>query len=180
MTFRQSNKSKLSNIDKFGIGTGLIGLVADLISLAGLFKVSSNSQDEPTYIWFLVLGSTIYTVAGINFFARRYFFKKIANEIEIASEQERRRLEAGTFAVTALISYPSLIFYFMFAFLAASDFENSYLYPSIFRGLVAGGFIAWLVSNISHRLVRSIYEAHDPLYALKFTTSSSRIGRNSN
>jgi hypothetical protein len=175
MTTEQPDQSRLSNIDKFGLGTGLIGLVADVVSLAGLFTFSSSAQGTPIPIWIFVLISLIYSIAATNFYARRYFCKRVIRRNERLSRQELRRVEEGTASVTALISFPTLIAYFTFAFFAESEFFRLYFIQSITRGLCIGGLVAFLVVYCSQTLIRSIYRAFDPVYGL--STDSPPFGR---
>ena len=128
MTNRQSPQQRLSKIDKFGISTGLIGLLADTISLSALSSASnvaglpssttlsdaSNSQ-IPLHVWLLVFVSIVYTIAIINFYTRRYFHKRNLQDLQPLNLLEVRQIEKGALTFTKLIGLPLLTCYFIFA-----------------------------------------------------------------
>lgn len=67
------SKQHLKNVDRFSFFAGLVGLVADFITLGSLFLVSKSSQDSSFFLWVVVLAGLVYSIAIINF----YFRKKI-------------------------------------------------------------------------------------------------------
>ena len=134
MTNKQSPQKRISKIDKFGIGTGLIGLLADTISLSALSSASniaglpssttlsnvSNSQ-IPLHIWLLVFVSVVYTIATINFYTRRYFHKRNLQNLQPLNSSEVKQIEKGTLTFTKLIGLPLLTCYFIFALVQSPD-----------------------------------------------------------
>ena len=89
----QPRSKQLSKIDKFGIGTGLIGLVADVVSLTSLFAISSDSKSVPLHIWLLVLLSIVYSITATNFYARQYFHKCALNNSKKFIRKEVKQIE---------------------------------------------------------------------------------------
>ncbi|HAG83135.1 MAG TPA: hypothetical protein DCL61_18715 [Cyanobacteria bacterium UBA12227] len=172
MTNNQPKQKQLSKIDKFSIGTGLIGLVADVISLTSLFAISSDTKSAHLHIWLLVLLSIVYSIAAINFYARRYFHKRVKN-----NSQQFRLLEKATIKFTCLVGVPILICYSIFAFLEIDrvdpllidslDFlfilADDTLRP-IFCGVFYGGLLAGCTCYLCHYLMLDIYRAFDPSY----------------
>ena len=161
----------LNSIDKFGIVTGLIGLVADCVSLGSLFAISKSAQNPSFYIWLLVLLSIVYSIALVNFYARRYFRRRnLKNSLELSSASYRY-IEKGTQSVTYLIGLPILICYFILAFFVDNNlfFDDISIFfhdirLPITRGLFYGGGFAWLVCYYSNLLILNIYTAFDPSY----------------
>ncbi len=185
VTNKQSSRRQLSHIDKFSIGTGIIGLVADAVSLASLFALSSNAQSAPLHVWLIVLLSIVYSIAAINFYACRYFCKQTLQKAQGFNREELKRIEQGTFSATLWAGIPILICYFIFAFIKIDDpyFDYSFmnfvpdeLLP-IVRGLLYGGTFAWLICYYSHKSVSYIYKAFDPSYQPTSSFNSNRINR---
>jgi hypothetical protein len=170
---------QLSKVDQFSIGTGLIGLVADVVSLASLFAISrsNNTENPPLHIWLLVLISIIYSVAAINFCTRRYFHKRSLENIQELTLPQIRRIEKATLTFTYLVNIPILISYFVFAFLEISSVEPilmySFNYPFFWVnrmlqpflcGMLYGGLLSSLICGLFHSSIIHIYVAFDPLY----------------
>ncbi len=164
---------KLSNLDKFSIVTGIIGLLADCISLGGVFVISKRSQTASFHIWILVLLTIIYSIALINFYSRSYFHKRSLLEYQEAKTRKYRRIERGTQSITILIGFPLLICYFTLAFFVNNDlfFDEFFAYPymhsirlPITRGLLYGTIVAAIVCTFSHEIARNIYKAFDHSY----------------
>jgi hypothetical protein len=181
---KQSSRIQLSNIDKFSIGTGVIGLVADAVSLASLFAVSSNTQGAPLHIWLLVLLSIVYSIAAINFYARRYFCKRSPQKAQGFNREELKRIEQGTFFTTLWTGVPILICYFIFAFMQFDQplFDDLFIFfPDellpIVRGLLYGGTFALLICYCSHKSVFHIYKAFEPSYQSTSLFNSKRLHR---
>ena len=151
----QPRSKQLSKIDKFGIGTGLIGLVADVVSLTSLFAISSDSKSVPLHIWLLVLLSIVYSITATNFYARQYFHKCALNNSKKFIRKEVKQIEIATLTVTGLVGIPILICYSIFAFIEINRadfllmfsisgpfiFLDDALRP-LFCGIVYGGFFA--------------------------------------
>jgi|GEM_PF-3219133 len=134
MTNKQSPQKRLSKIDKFGISTGLIGLLADTISLSALSSASNvaglpssttlahvGNFQIPLHIWLLVFVSMMYTIAIINFYTRRYFHKRNLQNLQPLNLLEVRQIEKGTLTFTRLIGLPLLTCYFIFALVQSPE-----------------------------------------------------------
>jgi hypothetical protein len=178
MSNQQPKQTQLNRIDIFSITTGLIGLVADVVSLTSLFAISSSNstKNAPLHIWFLVLLSIIYSVAAINFYARRYFHKRALANFQAFTVQQVRRIEKATFTCTCLATVPILIGYFIFAFLEIDRLELMLMYTfdpfiladdvlrPILCGIFYGGLLAVCICYLFHYWIVGIYIAFDPLY----------------
>lgn len=177
MTNNQPKQKQLSKIDKFSIGTGLIGLVADVISLISLFVISRDTKSAPLHIWLLVLLSIVYSIAAINFYARRYFHKRVLKNSQQLILQEFRLIEKATLTFTCLVGVPILICYSIFAFLEIDRLDTllidsfDFLFiladdtlRPIVCGVFYGGLLAGCICYLCHYLILDIYRAFDPSY----------------
>jgi hypothetical protein len=64
-------KKGLSSLDVFGLISGLIGLVADVISLSALFGLTQANLSIPTSSWVTSLILIFYTSIVVGFYSRR-------------------------------------------------------------------------------------------------------------
>jgi hypothetical protein len=125
----QVGRRRLSRLDRFSIATGLIGLVADTVSLGGLSLNSSGGKETFSLgIWILVLVSVIYSVAISNFFIRRKFHQRLKlsylqNPV-LYLDRRRDKVENGIQATTLWIGVPILMAYFIFVFHDNSSFDS--------------------------------------------------------
>lgn len=72
-----SSNKKLSNLDIFALCTGIIGLLADVISLYGIVNSSdTTSKNSASGIWLIELFAIVYSVMFINFLIRKFFHNK--------------------------------------------------------------------------------------------------------
>lgn len=170
---------QMNKVDKFSIGTGLIGLVADIVSLTSLFAISSsnNTENYPLHIWFLVFLSIMYSCAAMNFCTRRYFHKRALENFQELNVQQIKQVEKATLTFTYLVNIPILICYFIFAFLEIYRVEPVLMYSfnlpfilvdrvlqPILCGFFYGGWLAVLICCIFQSSIVHIYMAFDPLY----------------
>ena len=171
MSNKKNPQGSLSNIDRFGIVVGLIGLVADSITLGSLFTISKSTQNSPFYIWLLVLLGIVYTTLLLNFYARKYFHRQRLKYMQEVSLTSYRRIEKGTQYLTFLIGMPMIICYFILAFFIGDSFffDDLSIYFTdirlpIARGLFYGGLLSYLICYCGNQFVLRIYEAFDPNY----------------
>jgi hypothetical protein len=61
----------LSKLDIFGLVSGSIGLIADVISLSALFTLTSASIQVPRSSWVTTIILLIYTGLVVGFYSRR-------------------------------------------------------------------------------------------------------------
>jgi hypothetical protein len=112
-------KKNLSKLDQFSIATGLIGLAADVISLSGIASASGDKQNFELSLWMIIFFSIIYSVATVNFLARRYFHKKAwKNSLKSQSLTTWWDTEAGIQTTTMWIGIPLIASYTIFALLS--------------------------------------------------------------
>ena len=71
-----SSNKKLSNLDIFALATGIIGLLADVISLYGIVNSSDTSKNSTSGIWVIGLFAIVYSATFMNFLIRKFFHKK--------------------------------------------------------------------------------------------------------
>ena len=71
------SKQHPSKIDVFSIVTGIIGLLADIISLYGIFNSFETSKKSDLSIWIIGWFAIVYSVMFINFIIRRLFENRL-------------------------------------------------------------------------------------------------------
>jgi len=102
----QSEESKgLSKLEVFGLTSGSIGLVADVISLSALFKLTSAGVEIPKSSWITPLILITYTGVIVGFYSRRilcYLNRGKAKEDRF-TKQGYNRIEHASVVITSLI-----------------------------------------------------------------------------
>jgi uncharacterized membrane protein len=123
------NEKELTRYDLFGIVTGIIGLIADAITLAALFKVSQDASDtSPQYLksttaflWMFSFLCIVYTTLIAGFYIRRLF---TARHRLASTEVQRKRTSIiydGASALTYTIGMPLFLVYSLVSLLALFD-----------------------------------------------------------
>ncbi len=103
----QSEESKgLSKLDIFGLVSGSIGLIADVISLSALFALTSASVQVPTFNWVSTLVLIVYTSVIVGFYSRRiiFYINRRDTTKEKFTKRDFDRIEHASIAITSLIT----------------------------------------------------------------------------
>jgi hypothetical protein len=169
-------QEKLSRFDWFGIISGIIGLIADVISLSTLFIVSKGNQDSQNQtnsgisfgVWIASFLMILYTILIASFYSRRLFaMKHKAKNINLDAYR-KGMIEKGARGFTYIFGFP-----FMQAYMIALLFALTSLIPPspirdekvaaimIFVGGLSMG-LSFLVCYLINEQAEKMYAAFDP------------------
>jgi hypothetical protein len=102
-----AKKKGLSSLDIFGLTSGIIGLVADVIGLSALFGLTQASINIPFSSWVTTLILTVYSSLVMGFYARRilcHINQKKAKRYATLSLYDYARIEHASTIMTCLIA----------------------------------------------------------------------------
>lgn len=157
-----NQKQHLSSFDRFGLVSGIIGLLADVIALSTIFVQLQSSQGVPqigVVVWIVAALSIVYTTLVISIYARRFFTSKQRRPGYTVTVAGYATIERGARAVTMAVGI-SLCLVFATLFVVA-EFSGGSLGQAF--GIGSGlsvGITFFLVEGIN-KAAREIYSALD-------------------
>lgn len=170
--------NELSYLDIFGIISGTIGLICNLIGLPSLLITSQKVQVGGTDFWILVFVLVfvlmVYITFVINMYTRRILcIRNKRNSPRALTVKQREKLESGTLVVTCLAGL-TLLYVFTTSILILGHanhpehFDKDPRVPFLFQ-LVFVPLLTTLVPGLPgclgiHELGKLVYSAFDPEY----------------
>lgn len=170
--------NELSYLDLFGIISGTIGLICNLIGLPSLLITSQKVQVGGTEFWILVFASVFMLIGYITFIVNIYtrrilYIRNKRNSPRALTVKQREKLESGTLVVTSLAGF-TLLYVFTTSILVLAIANH----PVDFKDRIAGanavfgigfalgvtGFIGYFGCRGVHELGKLVYSAFDPEY----------------
>jgi hypothetical protein len=170
-------KKRLSPLDWFGLVSGILGLVADIIALLSVFAFVSpasatQNANLPGFVWVFILSSIFYTHIILCFYVRRYFHlreERLNTNIfpNTRSEKQKRqdKIEEGMILIEMLVSAPVFIVLIFITF--SSDSSSSSDSSGIIMPILFGFAAAMFASYLAHSLAKIIYYALNPDQAIE-------------
>jgi hypothetical protein len=159
---------KLTSLDWFGIVTGLIGLIVDVIALSAIFSLpQSKEYTFNTSLWLLAATSLIYTITVISVYARRVFCIRYRGRVRSLSIEKVAKIERGVTGIIFGIGLPIFLTYAISLALAidkAMPPEKQSVGSAIGFAVVLGGIISWVLCTVIDQVGMWIYGALDPDY----------------
>lgn len=129
----QMRKSKLlTKLEAFFLVAGIIGLIADAVTLSSLFSVSkamttdSSQQATSSWIpvWLLSFFCIVYTSIALCFYIRRLLLRRHRKS---HSSWDDEKIDTGVMLATLVVVCPMLFTYFILALSALSRIKPEYL-----------------------------------------------------
>ena len=171
--------SELSYLDLFGIISGTIGLICNLIGLPTLLITSQKVQVSGTEFWILVFVFVflliVYTTFIVNIYTRRSLYIRYKRNLRALTVKQREKLESGTLVITWLAGL-TLLYVFTTSILILEHANH----PEHFKNPNTGGYgeavvgiviflllttvLGVLGCNGVHELGKLVYSAFDPEY----------------
>lgn len=119
----------LRKLEWFGLVSGLVGLIADGITLLTLFSNVQNSHISPTpnfniisfNLWLITFFGISYTVLIASYYIRRILkrkywqYRKRVSALAV-SDKRRRATERAITAITSLVAMPLFLLHFLLLF----------------------------------------------------------------
>ncbi|MET0626581.1 MAG: hypothetical protein ABW250_26840 [Pyrinomonadaceae bacterium] len=169
-------RESLTRFDWFGIISGVIGLIADVIAISSVLIMSQKGQDVSTALWLISFVGIIYTTFVVSFYARRVFTANHKLKGGELTPKSQKTIDSGSAALTIVVG-GALFFAFLFSVLAqpsptpATDIPNipdkhfaDMVLASIFVILPFSLFMSFVISVAARRA----YAAFDPDYDEEF------------
>jgi len=104
--------NRLSGFEWFALSTGLIGLVADFITIASLVHLGGGSgYVTPTAIWVVTPILIIYTTIVLSLYSRRIFYLRHKAENHQYTLNVYSEINRGGFAIAQVIGLPLFLIY---------------------------------------------------------------------
>ena len=165
--------NELSYLDLFGIISGTIGLICNLIGLPSLLITSQKVQVGGTDFWILVFvlvfALIVYITFITNIYTRRILYiRNKRNSPRALTVKQREKLESGTLVVTCLAGL-TLLYVFTTSILILEHANHPEHFPDFFFALVLIPLFTTAVPGFFgclgiHELGKLVYSAFDPEY----------------
>ena len=153
---------RMSNLDRFGLCTGLIGLVADFVTIGSLGRFGGQYHLTPTAVWVIIPVLIMYTTIILSFYARRIALARHLSTERVLSQETLVKINLGGRASALSIGAPLLLLYGVSLFISFGDKADtpSFTIFMIFIGIP----LALLVSGTFNWVAGVLYKAFDPGY----------------
>jgi hypothetical protein len=156
----------MSGLDWFALSTGVIGLVADFVTIASLIRLDGSYHKTPAVIWLIAPILILYTTIVLSFYTRRIAVVRHLETNGLLSHEMVDRIENGGMMSAKAIGIPLLLLYGVYLILYLF---NDTAYPTggfimMFLFFGAGG--AWWLTDILGAVAGAIYSALDPTYVV--------------
>jgi len=103
----------MSKFDKFGLISGIVGLVADALALAAVFHFQQSGQNVSLSGWLLLPIAAIYGTLVVGFYYRKCSAEKYKRENQYSNSDDINTIEKGgkllTKAVAVSLSVPYIV-----------------------------------------------------------------------
>jgi hypothetical protein len=156
----------MSGLDWFTLSTGIIGLGADIVTLASLTRLGSLTKVTQTVFWIITPVGILYTTIILSFYALRIAVVRYLEAYGTLSEQMLDKIRTGGWVCAQVIGTPLLMLYgisLIISFLGDSDIIVIY----ILLFLVFGTMGTISLMDVIGKIVEAIYAAFDPNYTSK-------------
>ncbi len=150
----------MSGLEWFALLSGVIGLVADFVTIGSMIHLGSPSTKYPTVIWFLASILIVYTTIVLSFYARRIAVVRHLSAHGKLSEEIFWRIEKGSNMIAKLIGTPLILLFAVSLALSFWNTRDSFLFVLNPVSIMA----AWLFTDGLGNAAGDIYAAFDPSY----------------
>lgn len=161
------NNKGLSKLDKFGLISGIIGLVTDVATLLSFLFITQPSRPAVITLWLFGFVSVAYTLSVVSFYSRRFFVVKLKRENRKITQERVEKVESASGSVLLIIGIPICIVLLSGAFLSVDtsmpiEQQSPWgsIAASVFLGVIGGYFLCYAI----HELVKEVYAAFDVEY----------------
>jgi hypothetical protein len=155
---------QLSGLDWFALSTGLIGLVADFVTIASLVRLDGSHYSVSTVTWVVTPVLIMYTTIVLSFYARRIALVRHMKIKPLLSLEAYERIRKGGVVSAHTIGTPLLLLYgvcLILSFVSPDKIVGG-IAMLIFIGtpaaMIVVGILAWITGVL--------YAAFDPSYVI--------------
>lgn len=152
--------NRMSGLEWFAVLSGVIGLVADFVTIGSMIHSGSPSTKYPTVIWFLVSTLILYTTIVLSFYARRIAVVRHKSAHGKLSEDMFWKIEKGSKMVAKLIGTPLILLFAVSLALSFWNVRDSI--PFILNPISI--MAAWFFADGLGNAAGDLYAAFDPSY----------------
>jgi len=154
----------MSGLDWFVLSTGVIGIVADIVTIASATRLDGSYRVTPLAIWVIAPILIIYSTIILSFYARRIALVRYLNAYGTLSEQMFNRIDYGGTLCSQIVGIPLLLLYFVSLDLSFGD-QNTF-FGNIVIVIIFGTLGSMLLTGILGSVAGDIYAAFDPNYVV--------------
>jgi hypothetical protein len=159
-----SNLKKLTKFDWFGIASGIIGLIADAITIFSL-----KPQNTSLSIWIVSFLGIIYSILIASFYARRIFTSKHKNQTANLSSRQILKINDGAAALTVAVGMPLLVAFFFVVTWAIGEMSptatvEDKVFVLFFSTLFCNLGVSIMICFSINGAAKLMYAAFDPDY----------------
>jgi hypothetical protein len=156
--------NKLSGLDWFALSTGLIGLVADFVTIASLVHFDGSHYVAPTIILVVTPVLIMYTTIVLSFYTRRIALVRHMNTNPLLSWEVYEKIRKGGVVSAQTIGTPLLLLYGVCLILSFARPDN--ISAGIVMLIFFGTPGAMIVVGILASIAGALYAAFDPDYVV--------------
>jgi hypothetical protein len=168
---KERQQNTMSGLDWFALASGIIGLVADIITLVSLNQLGSLTKLAQTTIWMIAPIGILYTTIILNFYALRIAVVRYLKAYGTLSEQMLIKIREGGRICAQVVGTPLLLLYgvslIIFLLQGVSSFDTFIVGFFIVGFLIFGTAATIILMNFIGMITEIIYAAFDPNYTVK-------------
>ena len=161
---KNDHHNRMSGLDWFALSTGLIGLVADFITIAALVRLDGSHYVAPVVIWVVAPVLIMYTTIILSFYARRISLIRHISIKPLLSQEVLNKINKGGIVSAQIIGTPLLLLYGVSMVLSFAD--PGKIIAGILLLVFFGTFGAMIVVGILAWIAGALYAAFDPNYVV--------------
>lgn len=162
----------LSGLEWFALSTGLLGLVADFVTIASLASFDSSHHVTPTVIWVVTPVLIMYTITVLSFYARRIALIHHMKANPLLSREAYEKIHQGGVVSAQAIGTPLLLLYGVCLILSFTSPDE--IIGGIVLLVIFGTIGAMIISGIFAWIAGELYAAFDPRYIVTKSKKKSR------
>jgi hypothetical protein len=107
----KKDQDRMTRFDWFALLSGIIGLLADIITICSVALLKPSSRMTPAVIWILVPFLILYTTIALSCYARRVAVVRHLATRQKMTEEVFRRIDKGGKMVAKVVGTPLLLLY---------------------------------------------------------------------
>lgn len=159
----------MTKSDKFGLVSGIVGLIADAFAIAAVFHFQPQpGQAVSLSGWLLLPVAGVYGTLVISF-----YYRKVSTERTKAKQSQNlfhgdgQRIEKGATLLTLTICIPLSAIYTLaicFQNKGAFTYDEGKYVQSVILWVISSFFLGIIVSLVINRVAYHVYAGFDKVY----------------
>ncbi len=163
---KEGRQNRMSGLDWFALSTGIIGLGADIVTLAALTRLGSLPKVTQTVFWIVTPIGILYTTIILSFYALRIAVVRYLEANGTLTEQMLDKIRTGGWMCAQVVGTPLVMLYSVSLILFLSG-DSGIVGFYIIMFLIAGTMVTIKFMDVIGQIAEAIYAAFDPNYTVK-------------